>query len=146
MFHRFIRFRAFLGVFGGLSACNLLFCDAEPKVQRRDEKITFPHTKHLEIQTSGTMIDSIMLEMEEKKVRWYESELMRQGFRRIDEEILNSLDFPMEKNVIHDTLRIQGGIESMRVYFNQEKEESISVFRLGDRLCGHPEIVHGGLI
>ena len=70
------------------------------------------------------------------------------NYIRIDENILSKFtQSQIEKNAIHGTLSGYSMITRYNVY--QRKEETkdlVCLVEIGDRLCGHPEIVHGGII
>ena len=47
---------------------------------------------------------------------------------------------------MHDTLNGQGLIEDYRVYRKDGHDEVACIVKFGDKLNGHPGIVHGGII
>jgi acyl-coenzyme A thioesterase PaaI-like protein len=55
------------------------------------------------------------------------------------------------KHVLHHTLAKKGGIEKYEIYkYNQpskdKQDEVIAIIKFGDAVCGHPKVVHGGII
>ncbi len=81
----------------------------------------------------------------EKEVQVIPKPSLEQYFR-IDEEMLAKNPQWIEGNAFHDTLR--GGREILvyEVYQKREEKEVACIIHIGDRLNGHPGIVHGGII
>lgn len=70
------------------------------------------------------------------------------GYTRIDESVFAQFtQAQLEKNAIHGPLTGYNLIAKYHVYQSEEhKSEVVCLLQIGDRLCGHPEIVHGGII
>ena len=47
---------------------------------------------------------------------------------------------------LHDTLQGNGMIEAYEVYKKKDSQEVICFVRFGNRLNGHPGVVHGGIL
>ena len=68
-----------------------------------------------------------------------------EGFERIDPTLQSSLSKYFKNNAMHDTLQEKDLIETYQVYFNTNTQEIYCVIHFGNRLNGHPGIVHGGI-
>ena len=71
---------------------------------------------------------------------------LESGNVRCDEEITKSSPDYFLGNAVHDTLRGQGFIEEYRVYRKDDDDEITCILKFGNKLNGHPGIVHGGII
>lgn len=71
---------------------------------------------------------------------------VQNGNTRCDEEVLKTSPEYFLGSVVHDTLRGEGLIEEYRVYRKDDDEEITCIVKFGDKLNGHPGIVHGGII
>jgi acyl-coenzyme A thioesterase PaaI-like protein len=67
-------------------------------------------------------------------------------YRRIDEELLQGNSAFAETNAVHGAMCKMGHIPRYEVYEKIGAQEIAVVVHVGDRLCGHPGIVHGGII
>ena len=67
-------------------------------------------------------------------------------YERIDEEMLAKNPQWIEGNAFHDTLRGNREILVYEVYHKKEQQEVACLIHIGDKLNGHPGIVHGGII
>ena len=68
------------------------------------------------------------------------------GNIRYDEEVLQSSPDYFLGSAVHDTLRGQGLIEEYRIYRKDDDDEITCILKFGNKLNGHPGVVHGGLI
>jgi acyl-coenzyme A thioesterase PaaI-like protein len=69
------------------------------------------------------------------------------GYQRIDHEILSQFSqTQLEKNAIHGTLSGYSMIAKYHVYHKEGENNLYCIVEIGDKLAGHPEIVHGGII
>lgn len=67
-------------------------------------------------------------------------------FIRVDENFLVQQALFMTRNhVLHDTLKGPGLIEIYEVYRKLGESEIVCLIKLGERLNGYPNIVHGGI-
>ena len=71
---------------------------------------------------------------------------IRDGNVRCDEELLKSAPEFSKGNAVHETLEGQGLIEEYGVYRKAGDQEITCIASFGDRVNGHPGIVHGGII
>ena len=71
---------------------------------------------------------------------------IHEGHMRCDEDILRLSPEYFLGSAVHDTLNGLGLIEDYRVYRKEDHDEISCIVRFGDRLNGHPGIVHGGII
>ncbi len=69
-----------------------------------------------------------------------------EDFFRIDEDIFAKYPQFVDGNAFHDTLRGSREVKLYEVYQKRTGHEVACVIKLGDRLNGHPGIVHGGII
>lgn len=67
-------------------------------------------------------------------------------YRRIDEEMLEANPKFAEKNAVHGVLSAPGLVPRYEVYEKTGTQEIAVIVQVDDRLCGHPGIVHGGII
>lgn len=65
---------------------------------------------------------------------------------RIDQEIFLKYPQYIDGNAFHDTLRGVREIKKYEVYQKRGCHEVACVINIGDKLNGHPGIVHGGII
>ena len=68
------------------------------------------------------------------------------GHTRCDEDILRTSPEYFLGSAVHDTLSGVGLIEDYRVYRKDDHDEVSCILKFGDKLNGHPGIVHGGII
>jgi acyl-coenzyme A thioesterase PaaI-like protein len=70
------------------------------------------------------------------------------GYTRIDQNILSKFtQTQIEKNAIHGTLSGYSMITRYHVFQKPDlSSELLVLVQIGDHLCGHPGIVHGGII
>lgn len=68
------------------------------------------------------------------------------GNIRYDEEVLRTSPEYFLGSAVHDTLRGQGLIEEYRIYRKDVDDEITCILKFGNKLNGHPGIVHGGVI
>ena len=68
------------------------------------------------------------------------------GHTRCDSEVLKTSPEYFLGSAVHDTLNGQGLIEDYRVYRKDGHDEVACIVKFGDKLNGHPGIVHGGII
>ena len=68
-------------------------------------------------------------------------------YTRIDLLFSESPSFKhmMKNNAVHDTVRGDGLIEAYEIYRRNNHQEIVAVVKFGNRLNGHPKIVHGGI-
>lgn len=69
-----------------------------------------------------------------------------QLYTRIDQEIMTTNPIFAETNAVHGAMCKIGHIPRYEVYEKIGEQEIAVVVHVGDRLCGHPGIVHGGII
>jgi acyl-coenzyme A thioesterase PaaI-like protein len=85
-----------------------------------------------------------------KNVLLKSSPLITQDFSekliRLDEELFTKFPDFIDRNAFHDALRGERKISSFEIYRKQDEKEIYCFLRIGDRLNGHPGIVHGGII
>lgn len=68
-------------------------------------------------------------------------------YHRIDEVLLSGdLKHILDNHAIHETLKGYGKIEIYEIYKSIENDEIYSLIKFGDKLNGHPNILHGGII
>lgn len=67
-------------------------------------------------------------------------------YTRIDQEIMTTNPIFAETNAVHGAMCKIGHIPRYEVYEKNGVQEIAVVVHVGDRLCGHPGIVHGGII
>eukprot|EP01039_Chlorochromonas_danica_P012300 gene12300-14029_t len=67
-------------------------------------------------------------------------------YKRIDQELLRASPKFAESNAVHGAMCKAGHIPRYEVYEKTGTQEIAVVVHVGDRLCGHPGIVHGGII
>lgn len=76
-----------------------------------------------------------------------QKKLINEGYKRIDMELFAKYAPDMiEKNAIHGTLNGDHGIARYEVYQKGDAQEIACIVHIGEKLCGHPGIVHGGII
>jgi acyl-coenzyme A thioesterase PaaI-like protein len=68
------------------------------------------------------------------------------GNTRCDEDVLKRSPDYFVDSAVHDTLQGQGLIEEYQVYRKDDDAEITCIVRFGNKLNGHPGIVHGGII
>ena len=68
------------------------------------------------------------------------------GNTRCDEDALKQSPDYFLGSAVHDTLQGQGLIERYQVYRKNDDEEITCIIHFGNKLNGHPGIVHGGII
>ena len=68
------------------------------------------------------------------------------GFERIDQK-LEEPEFHkyVKDHALHETLKGSGMIETYHIYRSLTQNEILCVIKIGDKLNGHPKIVHGGI-
>ena len=68
-------------------------------------------------------------------------------YKRIDRELLNSPKFKAFHigNALHDTLTGRHRVEKYEVYRKIGHDEVVAIVHFGDKINGHPTIVHGGI-
>ena len=66
-------------------------------------------------------------------------------YNRIDQEIMTKNPIFAETNAVHGAMCKIGHIPRYEVYEKIGSQEIAVVVHVGDRLCGHPGIVHGGI-
>ena len=71
---------------------------------------------------------------------------IRDGNIRREEEILESSPEFRKGNAVHETLDGNGLIEEYCVYRKADDPEITCITKFGDKVNGHPGIVHGGII
>lgn len=71
---------------------------------------------------------------------------IREGNVRCDEEYLKRSPEFCEGNAVHETLGGHGLIEEYCVYRKAGDPEITCIVSFGDKVNGHPGIVHGGII
>lgn len=71
---------------------------------------------------------------------------VQQGNTRCDAEFLSKSPEFFVGSAVHDTLQGQGLIEDYQVYRKDDDAEITCILRFGNKLNGHPGIVHGGII
>lgn len=59
---------------------------------------------------------------------------------------LNAADHDLRHHLVHETLRGPSRVEKYDVHLNEADKELKAEIRLGHKVCGHPETVHGGAI
>lgn len=68
-------------------------------------------------------------------------------YHRIDVDIPEKFQKMFEKSAVHKTLKnTYSCLERYDIYRNGDKKEVAAVIAIGENLCGHPGIVHGGII
>lgn len=67
-------------------------------------------------------------------------------FQRVDEEVLDTHGKYKDNNAIHGPLSGDEKITRFEVYKKEGAQEITAVVHIGSSLCGHPGIVHGGII
>ena len=67
-------------------------------------------------------------------------------YRRIDEDILKQHADRIDTNAVHGALTFPEGLERYDIYQKGDHQELACIIRIGKKLCGHPDIVHGGII
>jgi hypothetical protein len=74
-------------------------------------------------------------------------EITGKRYFRIDEKVLSKFTKEqIDRNAIHGTLAGSSKIDTYHIYSRDDGVEIAALIEIGDRLCGHPEIVHGGII
>ncbi len=69
------------------------------------------------------------------------------GYKRIDESVFAQFtEAQIERNAIHGALSGYALIAKYQVFQREDDPDIVCLVEIGDRLCGHPEIVHGGII
>jgi uncharacterized protein (TIGR00369 family) len=68
------------------------------------------------------------------------------SYRRIDKTILEKYAHFTEKNAVHGTMSIPGGIEIYHIFQKGDAQEIACIIRVGEKLCGHPGVIHGGVV
>jgi acyl-coenzyme A thioesterase PaaI-like protein len=92
---------------------------------------------------------SAILNKEEEKMALDDKLILRPSiteYFRIDEELLANNPHFVEGNAFHDTLRGNREVLLYEVYQKREGNELACVIMIGDKLNGHPGIVHGGIL
>lgn len=67
-------------------------------------------------------------------------------YRRIDIEMLKKFGHLADHNAVHGAMTFPKGIERYHIYQKGDEPELACIVRIGEKLCGHPGIVHGGVI
>jgi acyl-coenzyme A thioesterase PaaI-like protein len=84
-------------------------------------------------------------------IKTFEEELLQmrpsfETYSRVDESILADKElFKIENQALHGTLAGDGLIEVYEVYKKKDEEEILCLIKLGQKLNGYPDIVHGGI-
>ncbi len=73
-------------------------------------------------------------------------QLDTEHYRRIDEEIILKHSAHLHTNAIHGALSGPQYITLYEIYQKAESSEVAAIVHIGEHLCGHPGIVHGGII
>jgi acyl-coenzyme A thioesterase PaaI-like protein len=72
--------------------------------------------------------------------------LHSEKYHRIDEKFLRKHASHLESSAIHGTLRGSETITRYEIYQKEDQHEIAALVEIGDNLCGHPGLVHGGII
>lgn len=67
-------------------------------------------------------------------------------YNRIDLEVLKKYEHLKDTNAVHGAMSFPRGIERYHIYRKGGKQELACIVRIGEKLCGHPGVVHGGVI
>lgn len=65
------------------------------------------------------------------------------GYMRIDVESTDL--FFTQNHALHDTLLGEGMIEVYEIYKKKEENEIVGLIKLGKKLNGYPNVIHGGI-
>lgn len=93
--------------------------------------------------TSATMNNDLDIDRPHKKLC---AQLDSQHYIRIDEEIIERNSSHLHTNAIHGTLNGHQMISRYEIYQKVDVVEVAAIVHIGENLCGHPGIVHGGII
>lgn len=67
-------------------------------------------------------------------------------YRRIDEDYLKQHADLIDTSAVHGAMTFPEGLERYDIYQKGDHQELACIIRIGRKLCGHPDIVHGGVI
>jgi len=75
-----------------------------------------------------------------------------EGYVRIDDQLLDRYEAYLAQNVFHQALNGEGLVEEYKLYKKSKREgegavgqDVIAYCRLGEDMCGHPSVIHGGV-